>query len=46
MRFENAEEKYRERVFLENLAKIEAHNANEYKTYRMGVNKFTALTKE
>ncbi|MCL4113740.1 UNVERIFIED_CONTAM: hypothetical protein GTU68_060644 [Idotea baltica] len=40
------EERYRERIFLENLAKIEAHNANEYKTYKKGVNKFTDLTTE
>ena len=41
--FENA---YRERVFLENVAKIEAHNARNDQTYTMGVNQFTALTQE
>lgn len=41
--FENA---YRERIFLENLAKIELHNKNQQKTYEMGVNQFTALTDE
>jgi hypothetical protein len=33
--FENA---YRERIFLENLAKINTHNSNEHKTYEMGLN--------
>lgn len=41
--FENA---YRERIFLENLAKINTHNSNEYKTYEMGLNQFSALTQE
>ena len=41
--FENA---YRERVFLENVAKIEAHNARNDQTYTMGVNQFTAMTQE
>ena len=40
------EESYRERIFLENLAKIKLHNANQYKTYEMGVNQFSALTQE
>jgi C1A family cysteine protease len=40
------EESYRERVFLENLAKIKLHNANEFSTYRMGVNQFSDLTDE
>ena len=29
-----------------NLAKIEAHNADEYKTYTTGINKFSDLTQE
>jgi len=37
---------YRERVFLENLAKISVHNSNEYRTYEMGLNQFSALTQE
>ena len=41
--FENA---YREKVFLKNLAEIEAHNSNEYRTYDMGLNQFSAITKE
>lgn len=41
--FENA---YRERVFLENLAKIEAHNTNNANTYEMGLNQFSAMTHE
>ena len=39
------EEKYRERVFAENVAKIEAHNAQN-SGYEMGVNQFTHLTQE
>ena len=47
MKFDSMfEESYRERIFLENLAKIAAHNANEHKTYEMGVNQFSALTQE
>jgi hypothetical protein len=41
--FENV---YREKIFLENLAKINAHNSNEFRTYEQGVNQFTALTQE
>lgn len=41
--FENA---YRERIFLENLAKIEAHNSNKQNTYEMGLNQFSAMTQE
>jgi len=41
--FENA---YRERVFLQTVAKIEAHNSKNDKTYEMGINKFSALTQE
>ena len=37
---------YREKIFLENLAKINTHNSKEYKTYEMGVNQFTAMTQE
>ena len=40
------EEIYREKVFHENLAKIEAHNAQNDKTYEMGLNQFSALTHE
>lgn len=40
------EEVYRERVFLANLEKIKAHNMNEYRTYELGVNQFTAFTDE
>lgn len=41
--FENA---YRERIFLENLAKVNSHNSNPYKTYEQGLNQFSALTTE
>jgi len=41
--FENA---YRERIFLETVAKIEAHNADKHRTYDMGLNQFSALTQE
>lgn len=41
--FENA---YRERVFLQNLAKVEAHNAQNDQTYEQGLNQFSALTQE
>ena len=41
--FENA---YRERIFLENLAKINAHNSRNDQTWTQGVNQFTALTQE
>lgn len=41
--FENA---YRERIFIENLAKINSHNSNEFRTYDMGLNQFSALTTE
>ena len=41
--FENA---YRERVFLENLAKVEAHNARNDQTYEQGLNQFSAMTQE
>jgi len=38
------EEEYRKAIFLRNLAKIEAHNANPKNTYTTGVNQFTDLT--
>ena len=41
--FENA---YREKVFLENLAEIKAHNAKHDRTYDMGLNQFSAMTQE
>lgn len=37
---------YRNRVFLENVAKIDAHNAKSNKNYEMGLNQFSALTTE
>lgn len=40
------EEKYRERVFAENLAKIEAHNSQNGNSYEMGINQFSHLTQE
>jgi len=35
---------YRERIFLENLAKIELHNSQKHHTYTTGLNQFSALT--
>jgi hypothetical protein len=47
MKFESKfEEVYRERIFLENLAKINQHNTNEHRTYELGLNQFSALTQE
>ena len=47
MKFDSMfEEAYREKIFLANLAKINAHNLNQYKTYEMGINQFSALTDE
>lgn len=47
MKFDSMfEEAYREKIFLANLAKINAHNINEHKTYEMGINQFSALTDE
>jgi len=40
------EEAYRERVFLQNLAKINAHNSKNDQTYKMGINQFTGMTQE
>lgn len=40
------EESYRERVFRENVAKINAHNSRNDQTYEMGINQFTHLTQE
>ena len=41
--FENA---YREKVFIENLAKIAIHNADKVNTYTLGLNQSSALTEE
>lgn len=40
------EKAYRERIFLENLAKVELHNSQDFHTYKMGINQFSALTDE
>ena len=40
------EEAYRERVFLENLAKVNEHNAKNDVTYTLGINQFSAMTQE
>jgi C1A family cysteine protease len=37
---------YREKIFLKNLAEIEAHNAQNGNTYEMGLNQFSAMTHE
>lgn len=39
----NEERLYREKVFNDNVAKIEEHNADETQTYKMGINQFTDL---
>ena len=41
--FENA---YREKIFLESLAKVNTHNSNNYNTYEIGINQFSHLTQE
>ena len=40
------ENNYRESIFLANVAKINTHNNNEFRTYDMGVNQFTHMTAE
>ena len=40
------EETYRERIFLENVAKADLHNSNPENTYKMGINQFSALSDE
>jgi cathepsin L len=40
------EKAYRERIFLENLAKVELHNSESFHTYKVGINQFSALTEE
>ena len=40
------ERAYRERIFLENLAKVELHNSEAFHTYKQGLNQFSALTEE
>ena len=40
------ENAYREKIFLANLDKINAHNADPYNTYEMGLNQFSAMTQE
>lgn len=40
----DVEKIYREKIFNENVAKVEEHNADETQTYKMGINQFTDLT--
>jgi hypothetical protein len=40
------EDHYRSKIFDINVAKINAHNSNPLRTYDMGINQFTALTKD
>jgi hypothetical protein len=40
------EEIYRKSVFLNNLAKIEAHNSDKSNTHSLGVNQFADLIEE
>jgi len=40
------EEKYREQIFNENVAKINAHNADNSQTYQMGLTQFADLSQE
>lgn len=37
---------YRKSVFMMNLAKVNAHNADKTQTYTMGINQFSDLTQE
>jgi C1A family cysteine protease len=47
VKYESAfESAYREKIFLQNKAKIEIHNAQKSMTYEMGVNQFSAHTAE
>jgi len=47
LKFESAfEESFRERIFNENIAKINAHNRLLGRSYEQGVNQFTHLTQE
>jgi cathepsin L len=34
------------KVFLDNMDMIKTHNSNPQNTYKMGLNKFSAMTKE
>lgn len=40
----SGEEHYRRVIFINNIARIAAHNADTTNSYRMGVNQFTDLT--
>jgi len=44
--YSREEESYRLGVFMDNIVKIEAHNADKTQTYKMGINKFTDMTQE
>ena len=44
MQFDESEDSYRRLIFEKNLKEIEAHNADETQSYKMGVNQFTGLT--
>lgn len=44
--FEAGEEAYRRLIFERNLKKIEAHNADSTKTYKLGTNQFSIYTEE
>jgi hypothetical protein len=35
---------YREKIFNDNVANVEQHNADTTQTYKMGINQFTDLT--
>merc|ERR1712224_999012 len=43
---DEAEFELRMRIFKENLDRIRIHNADESQTWKMGINKFTDMTKE
>ena len=40
------EESFREKIFYENLAAIKLHNSKENKSYKKGINQFTAMTQD
>ena len=47
VKYESAfESAYREKIFLQNKAKVALHNADKFKTYELGINQFSALSQE
>ena len=42
--WEPLEDAYRKIIFMKNVELMEKHNADSSKTYKMGINQFTAMT--